>query len=85
MTAICRSEKCRAKIRFIKRENGKLMPVDAKKVSFGVDSPPNIDRIVTESGQILINPPVGTEGYIPHHTTCLDVERFRERRRGKTS
>lgn len=79
-TVTCRSDKCKARIRFIKRKNGKMMPVDAERVSFGVDSPANIDRIATKDGDILVNPPQGTEGFVPHHITCKDVDRFRERR-----
>lgn len=38
--------------------------------------------IITDQGQTLKDPPVGTVGYTPHWVTCDNPARFRKGRKG---
>jgi hypothetical protein len=78
-TTECRS--CKAQIGFILTiGKGKRMPVNPNSV---MRTNPNDEEnpyktLISEQGQILKNPAVGTIGFVPHWATCNDSNRFRK-------
>lgn len=73
----CKGPKCGRPIVWARTESGRLMPVDA-------------DPIVVKTGFRLVEgegapearytraPTTGEKLYVPHHSTCPDVESFRK-------
>lgn len=72
----CRDKECGAMIRFIENpRTGKKMPVDAEPVIVRVNSSSQV--IVTEDGQVVKGPSLGSVGYTPHWVTCPGAAKFK--------
>lgn len=63
----CRGEKCGAKMFFVEGPNGKPMPLNAEltTVMLPPEEPDRPWRLV--------------RGHVPHHITCPDSDKFRNR------
>ena len=76
----CKS--CGQQILFMKTANGKMMPVNAKPVTYELDPHGSFTLLgpggVTERGRLVV---AGSRtGYVPHWVTCPDADKYRRRR-----
>lgn len=79
----CKSDNCRAKIRWARTVDGKPMPVD-----FAPDPGGNLVRVMVARGDWRIRVlaagetvPDGTPRWTSHYATCPDADKFRPNRR----
>ncbi|WP_431935768.1 5'-3' exonuclease [Micromonospora sp. RP3T] len=78
----CKSDNCRAKIRWAKTVDGKRMPVD-----FAPDPGGNLVRVMVAAGDWRIRvlaagetPPADLPRWTSHYATCPDADAFRPKR-----
>lgn len=82
-TTSCRA--CNKQIGFVlNRTTGRRIPVDPVSVMrTETDSAKNpYKTLITDQGETLKDPAVGTVGYTPHWVTCDNPARFRKNRKG---